>query len=304
MHLAGLTEQALMESGVRKAHARALVAWFAGRAARPRAADAYETELPRSEAVHDPDGTVRFAVHLDGRTVVETVLIEHATRRTVCVSSQAGCARGCVFCETGRLGLVRNLTAAEIVSQYAIVARHLGERPRNVVFMGMGEPLDNLEEVLKAIDVLREPAGFAVPERHITVSTVGIVPKMTELYARTKAHAVAGRAQMAARTTARRDRLRTAHRIAAVDVDRRSQRFANRRRRAGALLRRARRAGESDSFESRTGSGAARAAARSLPRVPEVAGRRGRADALAHAARPASRRGLRAAGRTEAPAEG
>ena len=187
MHLAGLTEQALIERGVRKAHARALVAWFAGRAARPRAADAYESELPRSEAVRDPDGTVRFAVQLDEHTVVETVLIEHVSRRTVCVSSQAGCARGCVFCETGRLGLIRNLTAAEIVSQYAIVARHLGERPRNVVFMGMGEPLDNLEEVLRAIDVLREPAGFAVPERHITVSTVGIVPKMAELYARTKA---------------------------------------------------------------------------------------------------------------------
>ena len=93
-------------------------------------------------------------------------------RWTVCVSSQVGCARGCVFCETGRLGLVRNLTAAEIVSQYAIAARHLGERPKNVVFMGMGEPLDNLEQVLQAIAVLREPAGFAVPERRITVSTV------------------------------------------------------------------------------------------------------------------------------------
>ncbi|MGZ6144119.1 MAG: 23S rRNA (adenine(2503)-C(2))-methyltransferase RlmN [Myxococcales bacterium] len=186
-HLAGLTEQALTAGGVTSGRARALVAWFAGRAARPKAADSYETDLPRSEAVHDPDGTVRFAVHLDEKTVVETVLIEHSTRRTVCVSSQAGCARGCVFCETGRLGLQRNLTAAEIVSQYAIVARHLGDRPRNVVFMGMGEPLDNLDEVVQAIEVLREHAGFAVPERHITVSTVGIVPRMGELYARTKA---------------------------------------------------------------------------------------------------------------------
>jgi len=143
-------------------------------------------ELPRADAAVDPDGTVRFAVHLEG-AVVETVLISHASRRTVCLSSQAGCARGCVFCETGRLGLLRNLDAAEIVAQYAIAARHLGSRPRNVVFMGMGEPLDNLEEVLRAIAVLREPAGFAVPERHITVSTVGIVPRMPELYARTKA---------------------------------------------------------------------------------------------------------------------
>jgi 23S rRNA (adenine2503-C2)-methyltransferase len=187
MHLAGMTERALVERGVKKPHARALVAWFAGKGEKPRAASAFDDALPRFEAVPDPDGTVRFAVHLDDRTVVETVLIQHASRRTVCVSSQAGCARGCVFCETGRLGLQRNLTAAEIVAQYAIVARWLNERPGNVVFMGMGEPLDNLEEVLRAIEVLTERAGFAVPERHITVSTVGIVPKMSELYARTKA---------------------------------------------------------------------------------------------------------------------
>jgi 23S rRNA (adenine2503-C2)-methyltransferase len=142
--------------------------------------------------------------------VVETVLIHQAesetrarARWTVCVSSQVGCARGCVFCETGRLGLKRNLSAGEIVSQYAIAARYLraldgsggaaepgrsADPPRNVVFMGMGEPLDNLDEVLRAIDVLSDPAGFAVPERRITVSTVGIVPKLDELYARTRAN--------------------------------------------------------------------------------------------------------------------
>ena len=150
--------------------------------------------LPRFETVRDPDGTVRFAVHLDDGATVETVLIHQPAsdlrqreRFTVCVSSQAGCARGCVFCETGRLGLTRNLSAAEIVAQYALAARHPGSRPANVVFMGMGEPLDNLEEVLAAIAVLREPAGFAVPERRITISTVGIVPRMDELYSRTRA---------------------------------------------------------------------------------------------------------------------
>jgi 23S rRNA (adenine2503-C2)-methyltransferase len=189
VHLAGLSERALIARGARPAHARALVAWFAGRRSeKPKHAGEFETALPRFEAVHDPDGTVRFAVHLDAKTVVEAVLIEHGTRRTVCVSSQAGCARGCVFCETGRLGLQRNLTAAEIVAQFALVSAHSSSpKPRNVVFMGMGEPLDNLDEVLKAIEVLTERAGFAVPERHITVSTVGIVPKMAELYARTRA---------------------------------------------------------------------------------------------------------------------
>jgi len=195
MHLAGLTEQALVGAGTRPAHARALVSWFAGRGPRPKAADAHDSTLPEFEAVADADGTVRFAVRLGDGELVETVLIHQEagerrarSRWTVCLSSQVGCARGCVFCETGRLGLRRNLSAVEIVVQYAIAARHLRERPQNVVFMGMGEPLDNLEQVLQAIAVLREPAGFAVPERRITVSTVGIVPKLDELYARTKAN--------------------------------------------------------------------------------------------------------------------
>jgi 23S rRNA (adenine2503-C2)-methyltransferase len=134
-------------------------------------------------------------VRLADGNLVETVAIHQEVsptrtkeRWTVCLSSQVGCARGCVFCETGRLGLVRNLTAAEIVSQYATAARYLGMSPRNVVFMGMGEPLDNLEPVLKSIAVLRDAAGFAVPERRITVSTVGIVPRMHELWSRSRAN--------------------------------------------------------------------------------------------------------------------
>ena len=194
MHLAGMSEAALIAQGVAgglrpaaaRAQARALVSWFAGRGQRPRQVPFAEA-MPDAEAARDPDGTVRFAVRLEDGALVETVLIQQPSRFTVCLSSQVGCARGCVFCETGRLGLSRNLSAAEIVQQYAIAARHLGERPRNVVFMGMGEPLDNLEEVLRAIAVLREPAGFAVPERRITVSTVGIVPRMDELFTRTKA---------------------------------------------------------------------------------------------------------------------
>jgi 23S rRNA (adenine2503-C2)-methyltransferase len=208
VQLFGLTQPELIEwarsrgatAGASRVLARYLLARAAGRplpAAPSRdllAAAAFAEALPASDAVADPDGTVRFAVRLRDRATVETVLIHQPAsdlrqreRWTVCVSSQAGCARGCVFCETGRLGLQRNLTAAEIVAQYALAARHLGRRPTNVVFMGMGEPLDNLEEVLRAIAVLREPAGFAVPERRITVSTVGIVPKMDELYARTSA---------------------------------------------------------------------------------------------------------------------
>ena len=204
----GMTEEALSgwarsrgaTPGAARALARFVLAQAAGRPAPERPSGKLLAQLeasfalPAAEDIADADGTVRFAVRLDDGEVVETVLIHQAVsdlrsreRWTVCVSSQVGCARGCVFCETGRLGLERNLTAAEIVAQYALAARHLQLRPANVVFMGMGEPLDNLEEVLRAIAVLREPSGFAVPERRITVSTVGIVPRMDELFARTKA---------------------------------------------------------------------------------------------------------------------
>ena len=216
-HLAGLTRSALQTLGLGPGQARALVAWFAGRGEATRAAAAFDARLPGAEVARDPDGTLRFGVRLADGALVETVLIHQAAnhtrskeRYTVCLSSQAGCARGCVFCETGRLGLQRNLTAAEIVAQYALAARHLGRRPTNVVFMGMGEPLDNLESVLAAIAVLTEPAGFAVPERRITVSTVGIVPRMDELYARTKAqvavslHALEPRARRALLPVARK----------------------------------------------------------------------------------------------------
>jgi 23S rRNA (adenine2503-C2)-methyltransferase len=191
--------------------AQVLLAEASGRTRRPgdprsaralleRAHAEFSSALPEAEAVSDPDGTVRFAVRLVDGALVETVLIHQPesgaeggrtrARWTVCVSSQAGCARGCVFCETGRLGLKRNLAAEEIVAQFALAARFQRERgealPANLVYMGMGEPLDNLEPVLRSIDVLRERSGFAVAERRITVSTVGIVPQMDALFARTR----------------------------------------------------------------------------------------------------------------------
>jgi 23S rRNA (adenine2503-C2)-methyltransferase len=204
----GMTEEELFgwarsrgaTPGAARALARFVLARIAGRSSLQKPSDKLLAQLessfalPAAEVVAGPDGTIRFAVRFSDGELVETVLIHQPVsdlrsreRWTVCLSSQVGCARGCVFCETGRLGLERNLTAAEIVAQFALAARHLQLRPANVVFMGMGEPLDNLEEVLRAIAVLREPSGFAVPERRITVSTVGIVPRMDQLFARTKA---------------------------------------------------------------------------------------------------------------------
>lgn len=127
------------------------------------------------------DGTIKYAIAFGGAgddQAVETVLIPRGARATVCVSSQVGCTRDCAFCATAAIGFRRNLTADEIVLQYLIAAQDAAAPPRNVVFMGMGEPMDNLDQVLAAIAVL---TGAPVPRlgaEHITVSTSGIGPGM------------------------------------------------------------------------------------------------------------------------------
>ncbi len=125
------------------------------------------------------DGTRRYLLTLeDGRTV-ETVLMPEEGRDTICISTQVGCPVDCKFCMTALMGLERNLTAGEIVGQVIRVADT--ERPLNIVMMGMGEPLLNLPNVLKATRLLADPEGMAIPPRRITLSTAGIVPKIAEL---------------------------------------------------------------------------------------------------------------------------
>lgn len=134
------------------------------------------------------DGTTKLLLDISD-TPLETVVIPTLRRTTVCVSSQSGCARGCTFCATAKMGLLRNLDAGEIVAQVMLAARlaPAGAPLRNVVFMGMGEPTDNLDEVLKAIEVLSEPGGLGLAPRHMTVSSVGVLPKMEELLRRSTA---------------------------------------------------------------------------------------------------------------------
>ena len=103
------------------------------------------------------------------------------SRRALCVSTQVGCARACSFCETGQLGLLRNLSAAEIVAQVVVEARERGARPNTIVFQGMGEPLDNLEGLLPALEVLSDPRGLAYAHDKLTVCTVGHVPGIDAL---------------------------------------------------------------------------------------------------------------------------
>ena len=151
---------------------------------------------------HSTDGfTRKYLLELgDGRRI-ETVLMRYTGRVTACISSQAGCAMGCVFCATGQMGFVRHLTAGEIVAQAMhvdAVLRGIGpdgaladaasasphdrhERLRNLVLMGMGEPLHNYDAVMKAIDILRDGNGLALGARKITLSTVGVVPGILRL---------------------------------------------------------------------------------------------------------------------------
>lgn len=131
------------------------------------------------------DGTRKFLWALDDGEQVESVLIPSATRRTLCISSQAGCALGCVFCATGRMGFRRNLRASEIAGQAReIVLMHPDEKPTNIVYMGMGEPLLNWPAVDATLSIFNHPQGFGIGARHITVSTVGILPGMKALAAR------------------------------------------------------------------------------------------------------------------------
>ncbi len=131
------------------------------------------------------DGTRRYLLRLEDNRTIEAVLMPEQNRDTICISSQIGCPVDCKFCLTALMGLERNLTAGEIVGQVLYVARENALNPRdsrlNVVMMGMGEPLLNLENVLKATRILTDSDGVGMSQKRITVSTSGIVPKMEEL---------------------------------------------------------------------------------------------------------------------------
>ncbi len=155
---------------------------------------ALRAQLGRSARVHvptisarasAPDGTVKYGVSLPGGGAVETVFMAQRDRITLCVSSQVGCALMCGFCLTARMGLIRHLTAGEIVGQVALIQedQRLGDRPFNIVFMGMGEPLHNYDSVVAAFRLLVDPGGFAIAKRRITISTSGLAPAIERLAA-------------------------------------------------------------------------------------------------------------------------
>ena len=141
--------------------------------------------LSLKEVVPSPHGqSTKFLFETGDRHLLESVLISREDRFTVCVSTQLGCKMKCVFCASGK-SFERSLAPGEIVEQVAWIEKNLGKRVTNVVFMGMGEPLDNFEATLKALRILQADWGFGLGARRITVSTVGITPKIEEFVKRT-----------------------------------------------------------------------------------------------------------------------
>ena len=138
---------------------------------------------------YSQDGTRKWVVRLDNGNCVETVFIPDGERGTLCVSSQVGCALDCSFCSTGKQGFQRDLTVAEIVGQVWIAHRSFGvpdnrghRRITNVVMMGMGEPLLNFDNVITAMEIMKDDLGYGVAKKRLTLSTSGIVPRMYDLY--------------------------------------------------------------------------------------------------------------------------
>lgn len=124
------------------------------------------------------DGTTKFLFKLEDGAAVETVLMKYNFGNSVCVSSQVGCRMKCDFCASSKLSFERNLTTGEIIQQILMVSKYIGEKISNIVFMGIGEPFDNYDNVMKAIRILNEPHGLGIGARHITVSTSGLVPQI------------------------------------------------------------------------------------------------------------------------------
>ncbi len=145
--------------------------------------DYLATSLPKVLAQKESsDGTIKYSLSMNDNKVIEMVLIPTERKNTLCISSQAGCARDCLFCETGKHGLKRNLDTHEIVGQIVMAARQI--KPMhisNLVFMGMGEPMDNLESVLKTLRIIQSDKSISISPRKTTISTCGVIPGIIQL---------------------------------------------------------------------------------------------------------------------------
>jgi 23S rRNA (adenine2503-C2)-methyltransferase len=190
-------EQHLAGAGVAEFHARQIFQWIYRRGvtdfeAMTDLARDLRTRLARDLALSTPevarverssDGTAKFLLRLADGNLIESVFIPDTPAQTFCISTQVGCAMKCAFCLTGRMGIVRNLTAGEIAGQVRVLLRELdmlGQR-FNIVLMGMGEPLHNYDATMKALRILGDEQGLGVSPRRVTLSTVGVLPALERL---------------------------------------------------------------------------------------------------------------------------
>jgi 23S rRNA (adenine2503-C2)-methyltransferase len=190
-------EAALAERGCEAFRARQIFGWLykrgvteldamtdLSRSLRAKLAEDFTITTPTVVArERSTDATEKFLLRLaDGREI-ESVFIPDTPAQTFCVSTQVGCAMACAFCLTGKMGLVRNLTAGEIVGQVRVLANALSltDKTFNIVLMGMGEPLHNYDETMKALRILADKDGFALPPKRVTLSTVGLLPALERL---------------------------------------------------------------------------------------------------------------------------
>jgi 23S rRNA (adenine2503-C2)-methyltransferase len=190
-------ERALVGLGERRFHGRQVFHWIWARgvtdfSAMSDLSQSLRSRLPAAFRIATPviearqtssDGTTKFLLRLEDGRHIESVFIPDTPAQTFCVSTQVGCAMNCAFCLTGRMGLVRNLSAGEIAAQVRVLARETGleKATFNIVLMGMGEPLHNYAATMKAVRILADAQGLAVHPRRITLSTVGVLPGLEKL---------------------------------------------------------------------------------------------------------------------------
>lgn len=189
-------EKFIEELGEKKFHARQIFKWIhrekvldfdqmtdISKALREKLRErTYILELKVLECqVSKKDGTIKFLIELPDHNAIESVLMKYNHGNTICVSSQVGCKMGCRFCASTKEGFVRSLLASEIEGQLLTVERYTGEKISNIVYMGIGEPLDNYDNVIKSIRQINYPLGLNIGARHISLSTCGLVPNIYRL---------------------------------------------------------------------------------------------------------------------------
>ena len=187
-------EKILLDMGEKKFHAKQIYSWlYKGIESFDEMTDISKNLIQKLKEIFvlnqvsledfqkSKDGTIKYLFKLNDGHAIESVLMKYKYGYTVCISNQIGCKMGCNFCASAKIGFVRNMTPGEIVGQILKVQKESGESISNVVFMGIGEPLDNYDNVIKAIRIINNPKGLNIGARHISLSTCGIVPKIKML---------------------------------------------------------------------------------------------------------------------------